>query len=196
KQFLMLINDWDGSTKIATSAINAWYYLCRYDIGKPELLKEKKSIILAYSNINRFSDYWSIRHYANEVNALFDKVKLDFYDEQEKQENKCSNKNDTNTNDDTTQDRDNIDEKNDSTNKSNKHNNEDTEENEDVVKNDDDEENEDVVKNDDDEENETDKMFDAIFNNEACTKLFEAAQIYNNQNLQMRLANIILAKKK
>lgn len=57
----------------------AFYYLVRYDIGKPELLAKVKSIIRKWSHLNRFSsNRHELRRYVKDVRELLALVRDDF----------------------------------------------------------------------------------------------------------------------
>lgn len=100
KQLLMLVNNWngltskDGATSTATTSMSAWYELIRYHIGKPIFLVRAAKIIRKYANLHRFSSWYANYKYSNEVNALYNDVKLDF----ELMKNKSSISNNTNEN--------------------------------------------------------------------------------------------------
>ena len=81
---LRYINDFDPSAPLPTDPLAAFFYLVRYRIGRPDLLKEVEKIIRKYATLHRNADCYSWQRYRDEINNLYRIFDHDYRENPEK----------------------------------------------------------------------------------------------------------------
>lgn len=200
KQLLMLVNDWDGKTEPAhDSAFSVWYSLFRYHLGKHTHVIKAAALLKKYTKLNRFSDYWNCRCCEDEVLAFYREIEDEFNEEKarEEAERQARENEENNSGTGNTDESEQDEGENESSEPASVGANEEAEEDEELS--------EDERRQKEFEEmlgQMTDEQIEELFENIASIKheetkeLFENAQIFVDEGIQERLANIILANKK
>lgn len=200
KQLLMLVNDWDGKTEpVHDSAFSVWYSLFRYHFGKHTHVIKAAALLKKYTKLNRFSDYWDCRYCEDEVLAFYREIEDEFNEEKarEEAERQARENEENNSGTGNTDESEQDEGENESSEPASVGANEEAEEDEELS--------EDERRQKEFEEmlgQMTDEQIEELFENIASIKheetkeLFENAQIFVDEGIQERLANIILANKK
>ena len=76
KKNIVLINGWDGAP--ANDVFESFYNLVRFHSGAPEWVEKVKNLIVKYSYLNPDSEYYSWKHYFDDILDLYNDYKLYF----------------------------------------------------------------------------------------------------------------------
>lgn len=200
KELLMLVNDWDGKTKPThDTPFSVWYSLVRYHLGKPHFLIKVAALLKEYYTLHRFSGYWECDDYKAEIMTLYNEVEEDFLKDELEKQKKAEEQ--ARAADEEEQQNDNIgmsmnaDDDNDA---------EESDESDCVGQSEEELSPEELREKQLEEQvnKMSDEELQEFFENitkaadEEVKKLFKNSQIYVNQGVQERLANIVLANKK